>query len=88
MSVDPGYGDPLRRLVDLLQSPLQYPNGLVDIVVNNGEVEVVAVGLLQAVALLGQALQRPVVVLKHWRHTVGHDMDGVVSGRHTLVMTT
>ncbi len=40
------------------------PDGFINVIVDNGEVEEVAVGLLQAVALLGQALQWTVVVLQ------------------------
>ena len=39
------------------------PDGFIDVVVDDGEVEEVAEGLLQAVTLLGQPLQRAVVVL-------------------------
>ena len=44
-SVNPLYGDPLRSGVDLLERPLQDADRLVDVVVDDGQVKVVAVGL-------------------------------------------
>lgn len=46
-SVDPGHGDPLTGGAHLLHSLLQVPDGLVNLVVDNGHVKVVGVGLLQ-----------------------------------------
>ena len=62
-SVDPADGHPLRRGADLLQSPLQDADGLVDVVVDDGQVEEVPVGGLQGVGLAGQLLQAAVKVL-------------------------
>ena len=62
-SVDPADGHPLRRGADLLQSPLQDADGLVDVVVDDGQVEEVPVGGLQCVGLAGQLLQAAVKVL-------------------------
>ncbi len=62
-SVNPRDGHPLRRRVDLLERALQDPDRLVDVVVHDREVEVVAVVLLQGVRLARQLLQAAVVVL-------------------------
>ena len=62
-SVHPADGHPLRRGADLLQSPLQDADGLVDVVVDDGQVEEVPVGGLQGVGLAGQLLQAAVKVL-------------------------
>lgn len=59
-SVDPGHGHPLRDGTELLHDGLQLPDGLVDVVVDQHQVEEVAEGLAQRLRLLHQPLQAPV----------------------------
>jgi hypothetical protein len=49
----------------LFCSRLHKPDGFINVVVNNGKVEEMSVGLLQTVALLGQALQGSIKILQH-----------------------
>lgn len=64
LSVDPGHGDPLRRRVHSLDGVFQVRDRLLDVIVDDGEVEQVAVRLLQHVRFLGQFLQAAVVLEK------------------------
>lgn len=60
-SVDPGHGDPLAGGAHQVDGLLQVPDGLIDLVVDDGLVEVVGVGLLQDLGLLLQSLERLVL---------------------------
>lgn len=52
MSVDPGDGNPLRSGGHQVHGLLQQADGVVDLVVDDGLVKVVSVGLLQHLRLL------------------------------------
>ena len=54
VSVNPRHRHPLGGAVHRVQGFLQLPDGLLDVVVNDRQVEEVAVGLLQKVRFLGQ----------------------------------
>lgn len=60
LSVHPGDRYPLGRSLDLLNGGLQGTDGLVDVVVDDNQVEVVAVGLFQHFGLFGESLQAAV----------------------------
>ena len=57
-SVDPGHRDPLAGGAHQINGLLQVPDGFIDLVVDNGHIEVVGVGLLQDLRLLLQPLER------------------------------
>lgn len=57
LSVDPGDGDPLSRGGHQVNSLLQQADGVVDLVVNDGLVEVVSVGPLQHLRFLLEPLE-------------------------------
>lgn len=81
-SVDPGYGHPLGGGVDLLEGALQDADRLVDVVVDNGQVEEVAVGCLQGVGLASELLQASVVILERQersKHTIAIDNKVIAS---------
>lgn len=61
-SVDPGHRNPLAGGAHQIHGLFQVPDGLVDLVVDNGLVKVVGVGLLQDLRLFLQPLQRFVLV--------------------------
>lgn len=58
MSVDPGHRNPLAGCAHQIDGLLQVPDGLIDLVVDDGLVEVVGIGLLQDLRLLLQPLER------------------------------
>lgn len=60
-SVDPGDGDPLRRGGHQVHGLLQQSDGVVDLVVDDGLVEVVGVGPLQHLRFLLEPLKRVVL---------------------------
>jgi len=66
-SVNPRDWNPLWGGAYLLKGSFKDPYCFVNVVVDNGEVKVVAVRLLQAVALFGQSLQGAVIVLSNQR---------------------
>lgn len=55
-SVDPGHGNPLAGGAHQIHGLLQVPDGLVNLVVDDGLVEVVGVGLLQDLRLFLEPL--------------------------------
>lgn len=57
LSVDPGDGDPLSRGGHQVNGLLQQADGVVDLVVNDGLVEVVSVGPLQHLRFLLEPLE-------------------------------
>ncbi len=57
-SVDPGHRNPLAGGAHQIDGLLQVLDGLIDLVVDDGLVEVVGVGLLQDLRLLLQPLER------------------------------
>lgn len=61
-SVDPGHGHPLRRGAHARERGLQLRQRVVDVVVDDGHVEVVPVRAPQLLRLARQHLQRPVVL--------------------------
>lgn len=61
MSVDPGDGDPLRGGGHQVYRLLQQPDGVVDLVVDDGLVKVVGVGPLQHLGFLLEPLKRVVL---------------------------
>jgi len=63
-SVDPGDGDPLGGGGHQVYGLLQQPDGVVDLVVDDGLVKVVAVGPLQHLGFLLEPLER--VILRVW----------------------
>lgn len=65
VSVDPGDGDPLRGGGHQVDGLLQQSDGVVDLVVDDGLVEAVGVGLLQDLRLLLQPLERLVLQEGH-----------------------
>lgn len=65
VSVDPGYGNPLRSVRDQVHGFLQQANGVVDFVVDNGLIKIVSVGVLQHLRFLLESLKR--VVLSYAR---------------------
>lgn len=60
-SVDPGHRNPLAGGAHQIDGFLQVLDGLIDLVVDDGLVEVVGVGLLQDLRLLLQPLERLVL---------------------------
>lgn len=60
--VDPGNGHPLARRAHEVDGLLEVSDGLVDLVVDDGLVKVVCVGLLQDLRLLLQPLERLVLL--------------------------
>ena len=64
MSVYPADRHPLWSHIDLLQSPFKDPNGFVDVVVDNCQVEEVTIGLFQSIRFTSQFLEAAVEILK------------------------
>lgn len=60
-SVNPGHRNPLAGGAHQIHGLFQVPDGLVDLVVDDGLVEVVGVGLLQDLRLLLEPLERVVL---------------------------
>lgn len=64
MSVDPGDRDPLRSGGHQVYGLLQQPDGVINLIVDDGLVKVVSVGQLQHLRFLLQPLER--VILRVW----------------------
>lgn len=61
MSVDPGDGDPLGSGGHQVHSLLQQADGVVDLIVDDGLIEVVSVGSLKHLRFLLEPLKRLVL---------------------------
>lgn len=81
-SVDPGHRDPLAGCAHQIDGLLQEPDGLVDLVVDYGLVEVVGVGFLQDLRLLLQPLQRLVLQWEEKHRMSGHSRSGGRAQKH------
>lgn len=61
MSVDPGDGDPLRSGGHQVYGLLQQSDGVINLIVDDGLVKVVSVGLLQHLRFLLEPLKRVIL---------------------------